>query len=108
MQSYLWHGLCCLASKPIFSNFDYSTFQGAVMLIQKLAGALVIVMLSTGLAFADLDGYLNSLRISADANFGDFRAGLGAHFGASGAELDHVFLSVGHPADAACLFSPSC
>jgi len=58
----------------------------------------------TGLAHADLDGYMDSLRISADADFGDFRAGLGAHFGASGAELDRVFLAVGDPSDAALCF----
>ena len=74
------------------------------MMINKLLGALVLVTLVTGLAHADLDGYMDSLRISADADFGDFRAGLGAHFGASGAELDRVFLAVGDPSDAALCF----
>jgi hypothetical protein len=72
--------------------------------MNKLLGALVIVLLTVGLAYADLDGYMDSLRISADANFGDFRAGLGAHFGASGAELDRVFLAVGDPSEAALCF----
>ena len=74
------------------------------MMINKLLGALVIVALAAGLAYADLNGYMDSLRISADANFGDFRTGLGAHFGASGAELDRVFLAVGDPSDAALCF----
>ena len=74
-------------------------------MINKLLGALVLVALVTGPAHADLNGYMDSLRISADADFGDFRAGLGAHFGASGAELDRVFLAVGDPSDAAlCLW----
>jgi hypothetical protein len=74
------------------------------MLLHKLAGAFLVVVLTAGLANADLDGYMDSLRISADANFGDFRAGLGMHFGASGAELDQVFLAVGHPSEAALCF----
>ena len=78
--------------------------KGVIMILNKLLGALVVIVLTAGLAYADLDGYMDSLRISADANFGDFRAGLGAHFGASGAELDRVFLSVGDPSDAALCF----
>jgi hypothetical protein len=74
------------------------------MIINKLLGALAIVVLTAGLANANLDGYMDSLRISADANIGDFRTSLGAHFGASGAELDHVFLSVGHPSEAPLCF----
>lgn len=74
------------------------------MMINKLLGVLAILVLTAGLANADLDGYRESLRISADANFGDFRAGLGAHFGTSGAELDQVFLAVGDPSDAALCF----
>jgi len=78
--------------------------KGVIMILNKLLGALVVIVLTAGLAYADLDGYMDSLRISADANFGDFRAGLGAHFGASGAELDRVFLAVGDPSDAALCF----
>lgn len=74
------------------------------MFYRHLLSALTIVILSAGLAQADLDGYLESLRISASADFGDFRAGLGAHFGATGAELDQVFLAVGDPGDAALCF----
>ena len=74
------------------------------MLFQKLPAAFMIMLLTTSLAHADLVDYLNSLNVSADADFGDFRTGLGAHFGASGVELDHVFLSVYHPADAALCF----
>jgi hypothetical protein len=74
------------------------------MLLRKILGTFAIVLLTATMANADLDGYMDSLRISADADFGDFRAGLGAHFGASGAELDHVFLAVGHPSEAALCF----
>ena len=74
------------------------------MLHKYLAGALVFLFLGAGLAHASLDDYLSSLRISASADFGAFRAGLGAHYGASGAELDHLFLSVKDPGDAALCF----
>ena len=74
------------------------------MMWYKLVGIIAFIFLTTGIASADLDGYRESLRASAQANIGDFRAGLGAHFGASGAELDHVFLAVGDPADAALCF----
>jgi hypothetical protein len=78
--------------------------KGVAVMLNKLFGALAIVVFTAGLASANLDGYMESLRISADADFGDFRAGLGMHFGASGAELDHVFLAVGHPSEAALCF----
>ena len=74
------------------------------MLQRQLWSAVVMLLLSAGVAHADLDSYLNSLRISAAGNIGDYRVGLGAHFGASGAELDHVFLSVNDPGDAALCF----
>ena len=74
------------------------------MMLRNILGTFTIVLLAATVANADLDGYLDRLRVSADANFGDFRAGLGAHFGASGAELDHAFLSVGHPSEAALCF----
>jgi len=74
------------------------------MLYRHLLSTLTIILLGAGLAHADLDGYLDSLRISAAGNIGDYRVGLGAHFGASGAELDHVFLSVNDPGDAALCF----
>lgn len=74
------------------------------MMWYKLVGIIAFIFLTTGIASADLDGYRESLRASAQANIGDFRAGLGSHFGASEAELDHVFLAVGDPADAALCF----
>ena len=74
------------------------------MLQRYLTSALVFLFLGTGLAHASLDDYLSNLRISASADFGEYRAGLGAHYGASGAELDHVFLSVKDPGDAGLCF----
>lgn len=65
---------------------------------------LAIVFFGAGLAHASLDDYLSDLRISASADFGEYRAGLGAHYGASGAELDRVFLSVNDPGDAGLCF----
>ena len=74
------------------------------MLQKYLMTTVAIILLGAGAAHADLNGYLDSLRVSASGNIGDYRVGLGAHFGASGAELDHVFASVGDPGDAALCF----
>ena len=74
------------------------------MLQRYLVSTLTLILLGAGLAHASLDDYLKTLRINAAADFGDYRAGLGVHYGASGAELDHVFLSVKDPGDAAICF----
>lgn len=75
------------------------------MLHKYLLSTLMFILLGAGLAHASMDDYLKTLRVSAAADFGDFRASLGAHYGASGAELDHLFLAVGDRGDAAvCLW----
>lgn len=75
------------------------------MYCRKILIALSIVLLSSGFAFADLDMYLEHLAVSAQADFGDFRAQVGAHFGASDRDLDLVFKGVYEPADAVlCLW----
>ncbi|NJC89192.1 MAG: hypothetical protein FIB02_11790, partial [Desulfuromonas sp.] len=75
------------------------------MFYRKLWMAVTIILLSTTLAHADLDLYLQNLSVSAQADFGDFRAQVGAHFGASDRDLDLVFRGVYEPADAViCLW----
>jgi len=75
------------------------------MLCRHLLLPLALVLLTAGAACADLDVYLKSLNVSAQADLGGFRADLGAHFGASGPQLDLALSSVREPADAAvCLW----
>jgi hypothetical protein len=75
------------------------------MLCRPLLLTLALVLLTAGAARADLDSYLHSLNVSAEADLGDFRAQVGAHFGTSGSQLDLVFRTVGQPADApVCLW----
>jgi hypothetical protein len=62
------------------------------------------VLLMAGMAHAELDAYLHSLNVSASGDIGGFRASVGAHFGASGPQLDLVFRSVDAPGDAAICF----
>jgi ABC-type Zn2+ transport system substrate-binding protein/surface adhesin len=71
----------------------------------RLLAAFAMILLTAGTACADLDVYLNSLNVSAEANMGGFRTGLGVHFGASGPEIDLVMSNVNRPGDAAlCLW----
>lgn len=65
---------------------------------------LVLVLGIAGPVRADIDGYLQRLNLHASADMGDFRVGLGAHFGASGSEVDLVLRSVRNPGDAAVCF----
>lgn len=66
---------------------------------------LALVLFTAGAARADLDTYLRSLNVSAEADLGGFRAQVGAHFGASGSQLDLAFRTAEKPADAAvCLW----
>jgi len=75
------------------------------MLMRSFFIALALVLLVTGTACADLDVYLNSLTARAEADIGEFRTGLGVHFGASGPEIDLVMSNVRRFGDAAlCLW----
>jgi hypothetical protein len=74
------------------------------MHIQRFMLSFALVLLTAGIAQADLDAYLHSLNISAEGNIGGFRTSIGAHFGVSGPQIDLVFRSVDHPADAAVCF----
>ena len=72
---------------------------------RRLLIALAMILLTAGAACADLDVYLNNLNVSAEADMGGFRTGLGIHFGASGPEIDLVMRNVNRPGDAAlCLW----
>lgn len=74
------------------------------MRMLQLLLALVLVLGSAGQVRADIDDYLQRLNLHASADMGDFRVGLGAHFGASGSEVDLVLGSVRNPGDAAVCF----
>ncbi|MEJ2032317.1 MAG: hypothetical protein P8Y63_04630 [Deltaproteobacteria bacterium] len=71
------------------------------MPLKKLLCALGLVLLTAGVAHAELSVYIQSLNVSAEANIGDFRSQLGVQYGVSGPSLDLVFRSVDSPADAA-------
>jgi hypothetical protein len=66
--------------------------------------SIALVLFTAGIAHADLDAYLHSLNVSAEGDIGGFRTQVGASFGASGPQIDLVFRSVDHPADAAVCF----
>jgi len=70
----------------------------------RLATSLALVLISVSTAHADLDIYLNNLNVGAETNLGSFRTRIGAHFAASGTELDIVFRSVDKPAHAELCF----
>jgi len=71
----------------------------------RLLVVLATILLTAGVACADLDVYLNNLTVRAETDIGGFRTELGVHFGASGPEIDLVIKNVKHPGDAAlCLW----
>lgn len=74
------------------------------MNLLRLLLTLVLMLGFAGQVRADIDGYLQRLNLHASADMGDFRVGLGAHFGASGSEIDLVLRSVRNPGDAALCF----
>jgi len=71
------------------------------MMLRTLLIALMFLILGAGVASADMDAYLNRLTTYAGADLGRFRADLGAHFGASGPEIDLVLRTVSRHGDAA-------
>ena len=75
------------------------------MKIRQLFLTLALVLFALGPAHAEMDAYLNSLTAYASADLGRFRADLGAHFGASGPDIDLVLRTVSRHGDAAlCLW----
>jgi hypothetical protein len=73
------------------------------MTFRQLLFALVFVLLSAGLAHADVNAYIRSLNVVAEGDIGGFRTRLGAHFGTSGTTLDLVLSSGASPGEAAVL-----
>lgn len=71
------------------------------MKIRDLVFTLILALCSLSTAHADMDAYLNRLTAYASADLGRFRADLGAHFGASGPEIDLVLRTVSRHGDAA-------
>lgn len=71
------------------------------MNFRKLLTALGLILLTAGLAHADLNAYIRDLNISAEGDIGGYKAEVGARFGVTGSHLDLVFRSVDSPADAA-------
>ncbi len=75
------------------------------MHFRRMLITLALVLFTAGVARADLDVYLNSLNVSAETDLGGFRAEVGAHFGASGSQVDLAFRTCDRPADVAvCLW----
>jgi len=62
---------------------------------------LLSLILTAGLAHAELNVYLDELSIAARNDFGNFTAELGARFGLSRGEVEVVLSNVDRPADAA-------
>jgi len=69
----------------------------------RIICCLLTLLLTAGLAHAELDGYLEELTIAARQDLGAFSAELGARFGLSRGEVEVVLSNVDHPADAAAL-----
>jgi hypothetical protein len=69
----------------------------------RLLLPLILILFTAGLAHADLNATIRDLNISARGDIGEFKAQVGARFGASGSHLDLVFRSVDSPAEAAII-----
>jgi len=74
------------------------------MLCRRFVLTLALVLFTAGAAHADLDVYLSNLNINAQADLGGFKAQVGAHFGASGSQLDLAFRTVNEPGHVALCF----
>jgi hypothetical protein len=68
---------------------------------RNLLTAFIFILLAAGFAHADLNSFLTNVNVSAEADFGGFKAQLGAHFGAAAPAVDLVLRSVERPAEAA-------
>jgi hypothetical protein len=66
---------------------------------RKLIAAFVLVLLTAGLAHADLNVFIRDVNVSASGNIGGYKADLGVRFGTSGPSLDMVLRSVDSPAE---------
>lgn len=71
------------------------------MMIRNTLFILLILVLTTVTAQADIGDYLDKLNLSAKVNLTDFKVDVGARFSTSGVKLDLAFRSVDSPAEAA-------
>ncbi len=71
------------------------------MFIRTIQFALCFMLLTVGIAQADLNAYIRDLNISAQGDVGGYKAKLEARFGTSNSQLEVVFRSVKSPADVA-------
>jgi hypothetical protein len=79
----------------------FKLIQGGIMFIRTLKIALCLMLMSVGIAHADLNAYIRDLNISAQGDIGGYKAKLEARFGTSNAQIEVVFRSVESPGDAA-------
>lgn len=68
---------------------------------RNLLTACIFVLLAAGLAHADLSSFLKSVNVSAEADFGGFKAQLGAQFGVPAPAVEIALHAVETPAEAA-------
>ncbi len=70
----------------------------------KLLATLMLVLMTSGLAHADLNLFIRDVNVSAGGNIGGYKADLGVRFGAAGPSVDMVLRSVDSPAEAFLVF----
>ena len=71
------------------------------MFIRTLKLALCLMLMSVGIAHADLNAYIRDLNISAQGDIGGYKAKLEGRFGTSNSQVEVVFRSVDGPGEAA-------
>ena len=71
------------------------------MLIRIVKIALCMMLISVGVAHADLNAYIRDLNISAHGDIGGYKAKLEARFGTTNSQIEAIFRSVESPGDAA-------
>ena len=71
------------------------------MFIRTLKLALCLMLMSVGIAYADLNAYIRDLNISAQGDIGGYKAKLEGRFGTSNSQVEVVFRSVDGPGEAA-------
>lgn len=71
------------------------------MFIRTLKLTLCLMLMSVGIAHADLNAYIRDLNISAQGDIGGYKAKLEGRFGTSNSQVEVVFRSVDGPGEAA-------
>lgn len=71
------------------------------MFIRTLKLALCLMLMSVGIAHADLNSYIRDINISAQGDIGGYKAKLEGRFGTSNSQIEVVFRSVDGPGEAA-------